>query len=76
MAFRGDFELIAHSMLWIIIGVGIIITGTYFGYMTGTIQNGFYGMPYYQPNWLIMALSWIVGYVMVALGFLASLFKV
>jgi len=75
-AFRGAAAFVAYSIIWILIGVGIIIFGIYFGFVVGTQQRGLFGMTYTEPNWGVAIISIIVGVIIIELGTYASWLKI
>jgi ABC-type multidrug transport system permease subunit len=64
-AFRAASDFIIYSIIWIIVGGAIMFAGYYFGYELGR-----------EPNWGILIGGIIVGYIILVLGPLASMFKI
>jgi len=59
-----------YSIIWMIVGAAIIVGGI----LAGGIRYGPYGIP--QPNLGVIIVVGIIGYLIMALGATAALFKV
>jgi hypothetical protein len=58
------------------VGGAIMFAGYYFGYELGIERYGPFGVTYREPNWGILIGGIIVGYIILVLGPLASIFKI
>lgn len=75
-AFRGAGAIVGYSIIWMLIGLGIIIAGSYFGIVVGVERYGPFGITYREPNWGVLIASWLIGYIILVLGALAAWLKV
>ena len=73
-AFRGALATLLWSVVWFMIGLGIIVAAGLFGGMK--FVRGPSGIEYMQPESAIMIPATVIGVFIIGLGWMAAFYKI